>query len=369
MPDAFRRHLVLAAALAVLICGLYGAALVAASRSGGLVALAAHVGAYAGSRRAPSPTAAPVPGAPAWPNDGAVDAPVASSGCGQPPPAPRGATTKQSFAVNPATNEGFMTRDYWIHIPARYDASQLTALVLVFHGGGGTGIGMEATTGLSALADQQRFLVVYPQGLPFNGLGSGYTTWAATGPLDSVGNGVDDLLFVSNLLDALQRQYCVDPQRIFATGFSAGGGMTAFLTCGLTGRIAAFAPLSGDAYQFEGGCPARHPTAILEFHGAADPYELYVGIPAREDPDWRRMGVREWLTTWAARDGCTAGPAAFLREPSALGEQWTGCRDGTTVAHYLIADLGHSWPPPIDGQSAAAVLWRFFQVHPLPAVR
>jgi polyhydroxybutyrate depolymerase len=252
-----------------------------------------------------------------------------------------------------------------LHVPQGYRAAQPTPLLLVFHGGGGTASGAEASTGFSPFADQHHLLVVYPQGLPFSQIGPGYTTWAATGPLDSFAGGVDDLRFVSDLLDALQRQYCVDPQRIFATGFSAGGAMTAFLTCGLTGRIAAFAPMSGDAYQFKGGCQPRHPTSILEFHGGADPYELYGGIPAREDPDWRRTGVVEWLTSWATRDGCTTGPTSLLREPSVLGEQWTGCRDGTTVAHYRIEGLGHAWPPLIDGHSAQELMWTFFQAHPL----
>jgi polyhydroxybutyrate depolymerase len=179
--------------------------------------------------------------------------------------------------------------------------------------------------------------VVYPQGLPFSALGPGYTAWAATGPLDSLANGVDDLLFVSNLLDALQRLYCVDPQRIYATGFSAGGAMTSFLTCGLTGRIAAFAPMSGDAYQF------------------------------REDPDWRRIGVMEWLTTWAARDRCARGPNTFIQEALVLAQQWTGCRDGTAIVHCRITGLGHAGPPPIDGRSAVDIIWSFFQTHPLPA--
>jgi polyhydroxybutyrate depolymerase len=304
---------------------------------------------------------------PAWPNDGATDHPVTSNGCGQAPPVTLGATAEQSVAVNRATNEGAATRTYWIHLPRGYDAARPTPLLLVFHGGGGTGIGMEAATGFSPFADQHDFFVVYPQGLAYSTLGPGYTTWAATGPLDSIANGVDDLRFVSDLLDALQRLYCVDPQRIYATGFSAGGAMTWFLTCGLTGRIAAFAPMSGDAYQFEGGCYPAHPTSILEFHGAADPFELYVGIPAREDPDWRRTGVLEWLTTWAARDGCTGGQSAFLHDPKVLGEQWTGCPSGLAVAHYLVAGLGHSWPPPIDGHTAQELMWSFFQAHPLVA--
>lgn len=321
-----------------------------------------------------TPTAAPTSAAsatsaasPRWPDDGATDHPIPSIGCTITPAATPGKTSEESLAVNPATNQGFTTRSYRIHLPRGYVASHPTPLVLVFHGGGGTAAGAESSTGLSQLADQQRFIAVYPQGLPFGQIGGAYTTWAATGPLDSVGSGTDDLLFVSVLLDALQARYCVDPRRIYATGFSAGGAMTAFLTCGLTGRIAAFAPFSGDAYQFVGGCFPRHPTSIIEFHGAADPHELYVGIPAREDPDWRRTGVMEWLTTWAERDKCTGGPRAFINDAVALAEQWAGCPAGVALVHYRIAGLGHTLPPPIAGKSAFAIMWDFFAAHPLTA--
>lgn len=314
-----------------------------------------------------TPTSTPTALSPRWPDDGATDHPIPSTGCNLPPIAAPGKTSEESLTVNPATNLGYTTRSYWIHLPPGYEASRPTPLVLVFHGGGGTGAGAESSTGISRLADQKGFIAVYPQGLPFSQLGGNYTTWAATGPLDSISGGTDDLLFVSVLLDALQARYCVDPQRIYATGFSAGGAMTAFLTCGLTGRIAAFAPFSGDAYQFLGGCFPRHSTSIIEFHGAADPHELYVGIPAREDPDWRRMGVMEWLTTWADRDTCAGGPRAFMNDAAVLAEQWTGCPPGIALVHYRIAGLGHTLPPTIAGKSAIAIMWDFFAAHPLTA--
>jgi polyhydroxybutyrate depolymerase len=318
--------------------------------------------AQAAHYRGEAPAAVPTP---SWPNDGAVDHPVVSAGCGVSPPEAPGTTGEQSMSVDPRTNEGYATRTYWIHVSQQYVATQATALVLVFHGGGGTALGAEAATGFSPFADQHTMLVVYPQGLPFNALGNGYTGWAATGPFDSIVNGVDDMLFVSNLLDEIQRHYCVDMRRIYATGFSVGGAMTSFLTCGLTGRIAAYAPMSGDAYQFQGGCFPQHPTSIVEFHGAADPFELYAGVPAREDPDWRRIGVLEWLTTWANRDGCASIPTPFLQTAEVLGEQWAHCRDGEAIAHYRIAGLGHAWPPPIAGRNVLDIMWDFFQNHPL----
>ena len=313
----------------------------------------------------PSPSPSPVTQHVPWPDDGAIDHPVATTGCGQVPPVAPGSSAQQSVAVNPAADEGYTSRTYIIHVPTGYDAQRPTPLLLDFHGGGGTAAGTASSSGFTPLAERRGFLAVYPQGLPFAALGAGYPSWSATGPLDTIANGIDDRLFVSVLLDALQRQYCVDPARIYATGFSAGGAMVAFLTCTLAGRFAAFAPMSGDAYVFPGGCHPSHPTSIIEFHGSADTGEPYIGYPAREDPDYRRQGVLEWLTTWAARDGCTAGPTSLLQSASVMAEQWSGCRDGTGIVHYLVFGLGHTAPPPIAGQSANDRIWAFFLAHPL----
>lgn len=345
--------------LAALLCGIL------------LLLAACGDGAAGSSHSTATPTSTPTPDQAlsaqhvAWPDDGATDRPVASTGCGLAPPVAPGVTAQQSVAVNPAAAEGYATRSYIVHVPSGYVPTRPTPLLLDFHGGGGTAAGTASSSGFSALADQRGFLAVYPQGLPYDALGPGYTTWAATGPLDPYVNGVDERLFVSDLLDALQRQYCIDPARIYATGFSAGGAMVAFLTCTLAGRFAAFAPMSGDAYVFPGGCHPSHPTSIVEFHGSADTGEPYTGYPAREDPDYRRQGVLEWLTTWAARDGCTAGPVPLLRTASVMAEQWSGCRDGTGIVHYLVFGLGHSWPPPIAGQDARDLIWAFFLAHPL----
>lgn len=301
----------------------------------------------------------------AWPDDGATDRPVAAAGCGLAPPVAPGASAQQSVAVNPAAAAGYTTRSYIIHVPSGYVPTHPIPLLLDFHGGGGTAAGTARSSGFSALADQRGFLAVYPQGLPYDALGAGYTTWAATGPLDTLTNGVDERLFVSDLLDALQRRYCVDPARIYATGFSAGGAMVAFLTCTLAGRFAAFAPMSGDAYVLPGGCHPSHPTSIIEFHGSADAGEPYAGSPGPKDAVYRRQGVLEWLSAWAARDGCATAPTAILQTTAVMAEQWTGCRDGTGLVHYLVFGLGHSWPPPIAGQDARDLIWAFFLAHPL----
>lgn len=292
---------------------------------------------------------------------GPINRPVPTTGCEKASPIPAGTSSNVTIAAQPAVSEGYRTRTYRVHIPIIYDMNAPQAVVLAFHGYGGSAGGMESSTGFSKLADQQHFIAVYPQGLPNQDTGKPF--WASAGPIDF---GIDEALYVSNVLDDLQRKLCIDPHRIFVTGFSNGGGISYFLACRLAGRIAAFAPVSGNFYAIPGGCQPDRPVPMLDFHGTRDPLLPYNGIPSSEDPAWPLPSIPQWLQGWAAFDGCSRGPIIFLQESHVMGEQWSSCRGNATVVHYRLVGGGHAWPPSINGRSGAMVIWAFFQAHPLP---
>jgi polyhydroxybutyrate depolymerase len=139
---------------------------------------------------------------------------------------------------------GDLDRRYRIYIPAKYDASKPTPVVLVYHGGGGNPEGMIKLCGVNAKSDQAGFIVVYPFGtgrfedslLTFNGGECcGY----------AMQNNVDDVGFTRALLDDLEGIVNVDKDRVFATGLSNGGIMSHYLASELSDRIAAIAPVGG----------------------------------------------------------------------------------------------------------------------------
>jgi polyhydroxybutyrate depolymerase len=292
---------------------------------------------------------------------GTTDRSIATRGCGRAAPVPPGQSANQTLTVNPAESEGVGRRLYRLHVPITYQVNSPTPLVLVFHGAGGTSAGMESGTGLSTFADQHGFLVAYPQGLP-DGPGES-SFWASVGPMDF---GVDDVHYVSLLLDDLQKNLCVDVRRIFVTGFSNGGGMSGLLACRLASRLAAVAPVSGNFYAIPGGCHPSRPLPLLDIHGSADPLLLYNGIPASEDPPWPLPPIQQWLQGWVTLDGCNSGPAIFARTPQIMGERWTGCQGDAIVEHYRVEGGGHSWPRMLGSRPTLDVMWSFFEAHPLP---
>ncbi|WP_165423844.1 alpha/beta hydrolase family esterase [Ktedonosporobacter rubrisoli] len=280
--------------------------------------------------------------------------------CNKASPIQPGTTQNQVVSAHPQASRGEHTRSYLVHLPSSYTGKTALPVVIVFHGHGGDAANAEQSTGFSQLADSEQFLAVYPQGLldddhlPF---------WASIGPLDY---NIDETLFMNDMLNKLEHDFCVDTQRIYATGFSNGGGMSGFVACKLAHRIAAVAPIAGNYYDVQGGCKPGRPVPILEIHGSQDPIVPYNGISPETNPQWPLPSVHDWLQAWATRNGCTKGPQQFFQDSDTTGLQWTNCQQNATVMHYRIEGGGHSIPATIGKQPTSLVIWNFFKAHPMP---
>lgn len=291
------------------------------------------------------------------PGGSIVATPISSRGCGEPAPIRPG-----TDALGTVLSHGLI-RSYLLYLPPDYRSTTPYPLVLNFHGHGSSSFEQALWSGFTALAREQDFIVAYPQGLRGPDGKTGWATGLALRP------PVNDVLFVSDLLSHLQATLCINPLRIYATGFSNGGGMTNLLACKLARRIAAFAPVSGSYPPAPGGCEARRPAPIMEFHGTADPIVPYRGNPLKGEPP-----IAYWLRQWAARDGCTKGPITFYRSGNVVGQKWTDCKDDAIVIGFRILGEGHRWPGVLfkihtgNGvypSTASQVIWSFFKSHPL----
>ena len=289
----------------------------------------------------------------------ASNQPIPTTGCGKAAPITPGLTENVTIAANPSGARGSATRSYRLHLSAKYKPNESEAILLVFHGHGGSAADMEAGSGFSTLADQQGFITVYPQGVKDD---DGLPMWANVGP--AADYGIDDLTFTNDMINKFQKELCVDPSRIYATGFSNGGGMSHYLACRLAGRIAAVVPIAGNYFVLpDGGCQPSRAVALLEIHGTADNVIAYNGRPDKDFPGWPLPSMPNYLAEWAKRNGCTTGPQIFLDTSEVKGEEWAGCRDNSTVAHYQMKGGGHSYPASINGRPGSEVIWSFLYQH------
>lgn len=249
---------------------------------------------------------------------------------------PRGETASE---VRKVVVDG-KTRTYRIAVPPMIE--EPAPVVLSFHGYGSSAAGQEDLSGFSDLAQQERFIAVYPEGED--------RRWRALGSSDA------DIRFVDAILSDLMVQKLADPRRIFATGISNGAQMAYALACARPDRFAGFAFVAG---SYGKACTPGKP-AIL-FHGTEDKLLPYGGRGPQ-------MAVRSFARSYASRPGCAA-PAkgeVLAQRGDATAERWA-CDAAASVVLWTLAGKGHSWPG--SGMPAAitsrdvdasAAIWDFF---------
>jgi polyhydroxybutyrate depolymerase len=256
---------------------------------------------------------------------------------------------------------GGLTRRYFVHAPPSNDSKPLP-LVLVLHGATQSPENVEEMSGMSAAADRENFLAVYPRG---TGRLPTWNAGACCGP--AMEQRIDDVGFIDALIAKLERDYAVDPKRIFATGISNGGMLSYRLACELSGKIAAIAPVEGAQ---DLACHPSNPVSVIVFHGTADRLVPFEGgrTPFQVGPHRADTSVASSAAFWAKQDGCSPTPQ---REESggAHVETYSGCRDGSGVAVYAIQGGHHIWPGTRFSHNdvpATSLMWSFFAQHPKP---
>lgn len=277
-------------------------------------------------------------------------------------------------SLRAVTHEG-QDRDYLIHIPRSVDLSRPVPLVMVFHGGGGKAENAMRTTDFNELADDEGFIVVYPNG---------------TGPRDvevftwnsgnCCGNAMlenaDDVGFARAILADVQTIAAIDAKRVYATGMSNGAMMSYRLACEAADVFAAIAPVAGTLNYSP--CAPSEPVAVIHFHGTDDQHVLYnggVGPESIVGVDF--ASVASSIEFWLAANGCASRQPATSQVADVRREVWDGCESGRPVELYTIFGGQHAWPgsdgpgwiggdEPSQSISATQLIWEFFKANPKP---
>lgn len=265
-------------------------------------------------------------------------------------------------------------RSYVIHLPPRYRKGNSLPLVLAFHGGGGNAENMMKMTGFDQKADSENFIAVYPNGS--GKLDDMLLTWNALGCCAyAMDNKVDDVAFISQLLDQLEKEYSIDKSRIYLTGFSNGAMISHLLASKLSDRIAAAAPVSGSIFKDTPQPVGK--VSILMIHGTADTAVPYDGgnsprhvVNSNQSAPY--SPVSDGAAFWAKNDRCSATPIK-TESGNIKRERFTACAGGTDVEVISIKGGNHSWPGGQKGREAADApssdlnatdeIWDFFKRH------
>src|SRR5688572_4691683 len=162
-----------------------------------------------------------------------------------------------------------INRTYQMNLPSGYNENQKIPLVIVLHGFGGSSFQAERDYGWTAKAEKENFVVVYPDGIRSSGR-LGLQSWnAGTCCEDAVEKDIDDVKFISTLVDKLVSTYAIDSKRVYATGISNGGMLTYRLGCEKPNIFAAIASVSGP-FLTKDECKADRAVPILHIHSKID---------------------------------------------------------------------------------------------------
>ena len=132
-------------------------------------------------------------------------------------------------------------RTYHVHLPPGYHAARPLPMVVVVHGAFDTAKGMERFTGFSALADQENFIALYPNGIGILGYLQHWNAGHCC--VKAAADGIDDVGFLTKVIEDACARLAVDRRRIYMTGFSNGGMMVHRFAAERGDLLAAVAPL------------------------------------------------------------------------------------------------------------------------------
>jgi polyhydroxybutyrate depolymerase len=259
-------------------------------------------------------------------------------------------------------------RQYRLAMPEPQKGKRLRPLVLNFHGFGRNDVTQAEYSELEEKGPARGFVVITP-----NAGDPPFWDNRLTEPGLAISHMSDaNLAFTTSLIDSAVAELCVDPKRVYATGFSNGAGAATYLGCRLSRRIAAIAPVSG--VNLAEPCPRGKPMPVVAFHGTADPEVWYQGgpRPSPQRPNLNSPSVEAAVHAWAQRAKCASTPARKSVGAAVERIAYRDCARGADVLLYKVHDGAHNWPGsyeldvlglPTQDINAADLILGFFAHH------
>ena len=253
-----------------------------------------------------------------------------------------------------------ISRDYILYIPENLPTN--APLVVVSHGYTSSAKTMMSYSGMNKVADEEKFLVVYPQGTKDqrgnNFFNVGYEFHASS--------KVDDLGFIKALVTKLTDDYQVNPNHIFATGMSNGGDLSYFLACYATEMFQAVAPIAGTMMQTTiETCKPQKGIPIFAVHGKADEITYFDGDMANRDKWGPYPGIPAVIEHWVDVNAVEISKQVDLDNIT----NFTASNEALSFDRYLsetsdhevwlyIHSGGHDWS--LKELDTSSEIWNFF---------
>lgn len=243
-------------------------------------------------------------------------------------------------------------RTFIMYVPESYTGDKAVPLVVDYHPIMGNGDGQYRDSRYRKLTDLEGVISLYPDGTKSSDtrkMGPGWNV----GPCCS---DDDDVKFSREMIAAVEEIACIDKKRVYAAGFSMGGGMANHVACFMSDVFAAVAPAAMDLNKTNSAqCSPDRPISIIMFRGTADNVCKYQGGDSGFNDGLNFLGAEGNFVFWAQKNGCTGSPS----KNSDGCDEYSNCKDGTKVVLCTKEGGGHE-------QGDANIGWPFLKQFKLP---
>lgn len=276
-------------------------------------------------------------------------------------------------------------RSYWLYRPTPKRLGEAVPLVFVIHGGGGYAKNMPKFTKsrFNRLADQDGFLVVYPQGLgnQWND-GRDPKKYPALAKLRTWKENTDDVGFLLEIIEKLAKAYPINREKIFVCGNSNGGFMSNRLICDRPDVFRGAGVITATMDEsYLPKCQPSRSAGLVIMNGTEDGAIPLEGGSLKVYGSYRGevMAATNYVDFWVKHNNCqTLKDIIAIPDQDGDGthvtvEEYTDCDDNSRVVFYTVHGGGHTWPGAksplyemLAGKTtleinACDILWEFFQ--------
>jgi polyhydroxybutyrate depolymerase len=254
----------------------------------------------------------------------------------------------QDYSPTPPLVIGGDERPAKVVIPSDYDPTVPHPLLMVLHGFGPfTGEIQANYLGILGIVDEKDLVVLLPDGTENV---DGNRFWNATDACCDPSNSVDDVGYLSGLIEEAKLTYNIDPNRVYLMGHSNGGFMCFRMACEASELITAIVSIAGSTFEDPADCkPATVPVSVLAVHGTADDNIEYEGGTSSSGGNF--PGAVETVERFASRAGCDSnsptdeGTADLVSNIEGAETDMvaysTGCEEGIDAGLWTINGGGH----------------------------
>ena len=291
------------------------------------------------------------------------------------------------------------SRPYFVYTPSTYRTGVAVPLVVMLHGCTQNAVDFALGTQMNSLAEQQNFIVVYPQQI---NAANQYLCWNWFTTSNQVRNSGESAIIAGIVQNMVQNtaQWTIDANRVYVAGLSAGAALAVILGVTYPDVFAALGIHSGLEYQAainqntalranRNGGPNPRQQAIVAyeamgsnarvvptivFHGSND----LVINPINGD-----QVVQQWMyTDIAASNGSytadfnaptTTITGQVPKGRSYITASWQDANGVEIQEYWKISGMGHAWSggnyrgsyTDPQGPDATSAIYQFFMDHPL----